>query len=830
MKVEEVVRKVHVRAGGRLQSFESVDSSGRMVVPYDVVVLAKDSIRNKDAIKYLLIPETVETLESGALDGCRHVLGVAIYSAGDDPATMEVADGVCDLSCVKRFESFPHLGDPLVVSHFKEVIVSADAEIGDTSRGCDAPIRVVGSGPLSASVGGVLYADAGKTLALFPPSSRRTKRFVTPDSVTRIAKGAFLGANVAEVELGPNIEQVCSEAFSYSQIESLIISPGINSFSSEKVGLWDYTAFVESKTVPRSAFVQSIGLERVAFVEGVTEIPDGMFYGCGHLAKVCLPESLVSIGRSAFEFCGALSLVVPNRVESIAVDAFYGTKSVSLPHPFVGDFDRYLAASRGTVVMVAGDGGAGVARAGFAPSKGNVAGAVADEIFDGVGCQRQVAIDARFHDGSIRRFADKIRVALTRLVDPENPPSEAMEAEYLEYVRRNAKKATKAFAEEGDVVCSRLLRELGFASETVVRGARNGRSEPTVAQLTKAALKAMRKGNPSGLSALEPVASKVDPVDAVRLLKYCAMSGDAGTVERLYLMFDKFEMSSIALSYALALGNDSVARSLLGRGVTLGMAMDLAPQGGGTAQMQYRRLKRYLGEVLLEDAYSIPDRALVTYWGSPGNVYLCALSSKSGKLIGEYAEEGLLCGADLKGLMLACLAESDTFYKHGKSRPRLAKLLASAGGLNGERVKIEVMRKEAGRQLEHAVIFDPADALYLGCSAATVRAVCAIAPECAPGKWDARLLKRDPEVVRAFVPHLDPSRFKNTAVLLNVLARNGFDAEARIVCGWEGKVTEKMLQGAIETASMEGMASTAALLMEAKNRKFGMPSPKSLEL
>ena len=43
MKVEEVVRKVHVRAGGRLQSFESVDSSGRMVVPYDVVVLAKDS-------------------------------------------------------------------------------------------------------------------------------------------------------------------------------------------------------------------------------------------------------------------------------------------------------------------------------------------------------------------------------------------------------------------------------------------------------------------------------------------------------------------------------------------------------------------------------------------------------------------------------------------------------------------------------------------------------------------------------------------------------------------------------------------------------------------
>ncbi len=829
MKVEEVIRKVHVRAGGRLQSFESVDSNGRMVVPYGVIVLAEDSIRNKDAIKYLLIPETVETLESGALDGCRRVLGVATYSAGDDPATMEVVDGVCDFSCVKRFESFPHLGDPLVVSHFKEVVISADAEIGDTSRGCDAPIRVVGGGSLNASAGGALYTDAGKTLALFPPSSRRTKRFVVPESVTRIAKGAFLGANVAEVELGPNIEQVCSDAFSYSRVESVVISPSIDSFSSEKIELRDYAAFAQSKTVPRSAFVRSMCLKRAAFVEGVREIPDGMFYGCGRLASVYLPESLVSIGRSAFELCGALSLVIPNRVESIAQDAFYGAKSVLLPHSFAGDFDCYLAASRGTVVMVAGDDGVGVARVGFAPAKANVAGAVADEISDGVGCHRQAAIDARFHDGSIRRFADKIRVALTRLADSGNPPSEAMEAEYFEYVRRNAKKAARAFAEEGDAVCSRLLRELGFSFDAAVGGTRGGRIGSTVAQLT-AALKAVRKGNSSGLSALESVASKVNPVDAVRLLKYCAMGGDADMVERLYLMFDKFEMPSIALSYALAFGNDSVARSLLDRGVTLGMAMDPVPWDGGAVHMQGERLKRYFDEVLLEDADSIPDGALVTYRGSQGNVYLCALSSKSEKLIGEYAEEGLLCDADLKGLMLACLAEPDTFYKRGKPRPRLAKLLASAGGLNSERVKIEVMRKEAGRQLEHAVICDPADALYLGCSAATVRAVCAIAPECAPDKWNARLFKRDPEVVRAFVPYLDPSRFRNAAPLLSMLARNGFDAEARIVCDWEGKVTEKMLQGAIETASMEGMVSTAAMLMEAKNRKFGTPSPKSLEL
>ena len=126
MKVEEVARKVHVRAGGRLQSFESVDSSGRMVVPHDVVVLAKDSIRNKDAIKYLLIPETVETLESGALDGCRRALGVATYSADDDLATIEVADGVCDFGCV----------DIRRLAHVFEGSWTGPWGAGDRARGC----------------------------------------------------------------------------------------------------------------------------------------------------------------------------------------------------------------------------------------------------------------------------------------------------------------------------------------------------------------------------------------------------------------------------------------------------------------------------------------------------------------------------------------------------------------------------------------------------------------------------------------------------------------------------------------------------------------------
>lgn len=42
----------------------------------------------------------------------------------------------------------------------------------------------------------------------------------------------------------------------------------------------------------------------------------------------------------------------------------------------------------------------------------------------------------------------------------------------------------------------------------------------SVAQLTAAAIEAMRKGDASGLDALEPVAGRVNPIEAVRLHKY----------------------------------------------------------------------------------------------------------------------------------------------------------------------------------------------------------------------------------------------------------------------------------------------------------------------
>ena len=75
-------------------------------------------------------------------------------------------------------------------------------------------------------------------------------------------------------------------------------------------------------------------------------------------------------------------------------------------------------------------------------------------------------------------------------------------------------------------------------------------------------------------------------------------------VERLYSIFGKFEMPSIALCYAIAFGNDGNARTLMEHGVTLGISMDPVLLKGDTPSKQANRKKRYIDDVLCEGASS----------------------------------------------------------------------------------------------------------------------------------------------------------------------------------------------------------------------------------
>ena len=67
----------------------------------------------------------------------------------------------------------------------------------------------------------------------------------------------------------------------------------------------------------------SSGLTSVTIPDSVTSIGNSAFYGCSGLTSVTIPDSVTSIGDSAFYGCSGLtSVTIPDSVTSIGNSAF----------------------------------------------------------------------------------------------------------------------------------------------------------------------------------------------------------------------------------------------------------------------------------------------------------------------------------------------------------------------------------------------------------------------------------------------------------------------------------------------------------------------------
>ena len=71
------------------------------------------------------------------------------------------------------------------------------------------------------------------------------------------------------------------------------------------------------------------GVKNVVIPNGFTTINDKAFYGCTSLVSITIPESVTSIGRSAFSTCRSLkSINLPDGITLISDSAFYGCNNL----------------------------------------------------------------------------------------------------------------------------------------------------------------------------------------------------------------------------------------------------------------------------------------------------------------------------------------------------------------------------------------------------------------------------------------------------------------------------------------------------------------------
>lgn len=82
-----------------------------------------------------------------------------------------------------------------------------------------------------------------------------------------------------------------------------------------------------------SAFYFCSGLTSITIPDGVTSIDDNAFSFCSGLTSVTIGNGVTSIGNSAFSGCSGLtSITIPDSVTSIGVGAFYGCDKLKRPN------------------------------------------------------------------------------------------------------------------------------------------------------------------------------------------------------------------------------------------------------------------------------------------------------------------------------------------------------------------------------------------------------------------------------------------------------------------------------------------------------------------
>ena len=152
------------------------------------------------------------------------------------------------------------------------------------------------------------------------------------NSVTSIGGSAFYGCSGLKKVIVKDIAVWCGIQFISYDSNPLYCARHI--YSDEDTEITNLIIPNSVTSIGGSAFRNCSSLTSVTIPNSVTSIGNNAFAGCYGLTSVTIPNSVTSIGQWAFAYCSGLtSVTIPNSVTSIGYEAFYicsGLTSVTI--------------------------------------------------------------------------------------------------------------------------------------------------------------------------------------------------------------------------------------------------------------------------------------------------------------------------------------------------------------------------------------------------------------------------------------------------------------------------------------------------------------------
>ena len=171
-------------------------------------------------------------------------------------------------------------------------------------------ITVSAENQFYCSVNGMLLSKDGSKLIMCPRGAEGV--CVIPDSVTRIAIGAFVMCrNLTEIFIPDSVTRIDNEAFCWCDNLMKIKIP-------------------ESVThIGFGAFSICTSLAELAIPDGVTRIESDAFSLCDNLTTVAIGANVTQIGWRAFGGSGLTDITIPDSVTNIGWRAFSGCDNLT---------------------------------------------------------------------------------------------------------------------------------------------------------------------------------------------------------------------------------------------------------------------------------------------------------------------------------------------------------------------------------------------------------------------------------------------------------------------------------------------------------------------
>ena len=312
------------------------------------------------------IPRSVKRIGNRAFQACK----LSSIEIPNSVTTIgDYAFSGCSLTSMEIPSSVDSIGTGILsgCSHLKSLIVNTGNKRYDSRGNCNAIIESESNTLISTCLGLKSFSIPDGVTAIgdraFSGYSS-LKSIQIPNGIISIGNYAFSNCDSLEyVELPISLQSIGDYAFSGSPLKEITIPKNVNHigqpfvsnyektlnsivvdsnnrffssengvlFSKDKSELLCYPSGKkeESYNVPNS--VVSIGpsafsyskLSKINLPSTIERISDSAFMGCSGLSSIILPNSITSIGRYAFNYCIKLqSICIPEKVKSLESGTF----------------------------------------------------------------------------------------------------------------------------------------------------------------------------------------------------------------------------------------------------------------------------------------------------------------------------------------------------------------------------------------------------------------------------------------------------------------------------------------------------------------------------